>query len=384
MNKEINNIILASIFIVPMASLISIKGTIIWYPELLALIALGFICLAMLFWTTNKFISMFLIYATFSYLFICSQSPRTMLCLITGYSGIIFSHFVSKSDSSKIYKALAVFAGLNAILLLLQILNKDPFFVSPTGVFMDRIVGFIGTRNQIGIFYAGITTLLMSISPWFLLMALPILLVKCSSALVGLCIGLNTLLFLKGSRKLSFLIVSVLLASSLVWVKCGYKSGEIAERIQLWKLTISQTVSGKLVSDDGQHILKANPLFGFGLGNFFSYSQYSQGSVISPKDTHRYEHAHNDLVEAFFEFGYIGLILIFLCISKVISDFIECLHIGHPNTKNLIITFCSLITLSICSMGVYVFHAPVSLFLFCLFLGLFYREVNHAKQGTIA
>lgn len=383
MTKAINNIILSSIFIIPMASLIPIKGTVVWYPELIAIMALGFVCLAMLFWDTNKYIASFLIYAIFSYIFICAQSPRTMLCLITGYAGIVFAYTVSKSTTSKIYQALAIFAGLNVILLLLQVFNKDPFYVAPTSQFMDRIVGFIGTRNQIGIFYAGATTLLMAISPWFLLMALPILLVKCSSAMVGLCVGLTTLAFFRGHQKIAFVLISILIIGSIYWVKCGYKSGEIAERIQLWKLTITQTMQGKLVSDDGQHVLKANPLFGFGLGNFFSYSQYSQGSVCGATQ-HRYEHAHNDLIEAFFEFGYIGLLLILLCISKVISDFIECLHLGHPNTKNLIITFCSLITLSVCSMGVYVFHAPVSLFLFCLFLGLFYREVNHAKQSTVA
>lgn len=382
MNKYINKIISASIFFVPIASVISIHGTIVWYPQLLMLMALGFILLAIMCWEMNKFVSLFLIYATFSYLIICSQSPRSMLCLITGYSGIIFSYFVSKSNGSNIYKYLAFMAGLNVILVVLQVFNIDPIFQSTNGSFIERTVGFMGSRNQLGIFSAGASTLLIIISPWFLFLSVPILLIKCSSAFVGLCVGLNSLLFLKGYKKIATFLLIILLSGSFLWVKFGYKSGEISERLSLWKLTISQSINGKLTSDDGKTTVRTNPLFGYGIGNFFVYSSHSQG-IVCGTTQHRYEHAHNDLVEALFEFGYIGLILILLCISKVIADFIECLHLGHPHTNKLIFSFCSLITLCVCSMGVYVFHAPVSLFLFCLFLGIFYREVNHAKQGKI-
>ena len=50
-------------------------------------------------------------------------------------------------------------------------------------------------------------------------------------------------------------------------------------------------------------------------------------------------------------------------------------------SMGVITTFASLIAQSASSFSVYVFHAPVSLFIFCLTLGLFYAEVNNAKEA---
>lgn len=388
MTKTLNNIILLSIFVVPMASIIPMRGTIIWYPQLLALMCIGFVCLAMLFWNTNKFISIFLIYTTFSYLFICSQSPRAMLCLITGYAGIMFSYFVSQSDTSKIYKVLALFAMLNAFLVILQIFKLDPIFSQTSNWVLDRTVGFMGSRNQLGIFHAGSSVLLMSISPWFLLLSLPILLVKCSSAFAGLIAGIISYLFFTGKRLLATLLILLVLAliPLLLYFK-GNLIAELKERVQVWTLTINQTINGKMdlydseegsVTLSNHRVVKFNPLFGAGIGNFFVFSPSSQvGFNFSP--WHRYEHAHNDFVEGFLEFGYAGLALMLLCISSVISNFLSCIN----KTKGLIRTFSALVSLAVCSLGVYVFHAPVSFFLFCLTLGLFYRELKNAKQSQI-
>lgn len=389
MNKILNNIIIASIFVVPMASIIPIHDTIIWYPQLLALMTLGFICFAMFWWEDNKFISLFLIYAIFSYLFVCSQSPRAMLCLVTGYSGMVFSHFVSESNTSKIYKALLIISAINTLFLLLQVLKLDPIFTPTTGFLIDRFVGLMGSRNQLGIFHAGISTLLIGMSPWCALFSIPLIIIKCSSTIFGFIAGTSVYLFIKGKKLIAFLLVSlfVLLIPVLINSKKELPN-ELKERTSLWTLTINQIISGKVIEDDKVNTISplhrevtANSLFGFGIGNFFVISPMSQG-ILWPKGTHqaRYEHAHNDLVEAIFEFGYIGFILILLCISKVISDFMTCAN----KTNGVIISFCSLICLSVCSLGVYVFHAPVSLFLFCLILGLFYAEVKNAKQSQIA
>lgn len=379
MNKILNNAILASIFIVPMASMIPMHGTIIWYPQLLALMVIGFVCLAMLVWDMNKYISLFLIYGIFSYLIVCSQSPRSMLCLITGFIGIILSYFVSKMDTSKIYKALLGIAILNALLFIAQIFNHDFIFKEMGSTFIDRVVGFMGSRNQLGIFSVDVSILLSIISPWMLLFSIPILIIKGSTSLVGLVLGINSLFFLKGYRVVSIGILLGIILVSALWVNYGDKSLEIKERVKIWTLTLSQSISGKVIMDDEHTIIKANPLFGYGIGNFFVFSRNSQAKTLYPNVGMCYEHAHNDILEALFEFGYIGIGLLLLCVFKIVNDFITCLN----KTKGVLITFSALIAMAVCSMGVYVFHAPVSLFMFCLTLGLFYGELNNAKQSQI-
>lgn len=383
MNKALNNILVSSVLIVPLASLMPIKGTIVWYPQLLALMALGLICTAMLVWDMNKFISLFLIYTTFSYLAVCSQSPRSMLCVITGFAGILFAYCVSKADVSKMYTALIAITIINLGFILLQIFNIGFIFQPDSNAFLDRVVGVFGSRNQLGIFLASVSTILMTYSPWFVLMGLPILIIKGSSALVGLLSGIISILFFKGHYQIAGIALVILIIGSVAWVKFGNKSNEIKERFNIWGLTISQANEGKIVLDDEKTVIKSNPWFGFGIGNFFVFSPHSQQKTVFGTSRHRYEHAHNDIVEALLELGRSGVALILLCAYKVISDFITCLRINGFDTRKLIYTFSALVTITVCSMGVYVFQAPASLFIFCLLLGLFYREVNYAKQGTV-
>lgn len=388
MNKAIQNTILASIFLVPLASVIPIHGTIIWYPQLLALMAIGFICLALLWWDTNKFISLFLIYTTFSYLFVCSQSPRAMLCLMTGYLAIMVGFLASRSNPYKIYQAIGIMAAINAVFVVMQVFKLDPIFIPDTNALLDRTVGFMGSRNQLGIFHSTSSVILLFISPWLAMLSFPVLLVKCSSAFAGLMAGASAYLFFQGKKFIGSLIIFMLALSVPVFIQHKKELvEELKERGRLWALTIEQGVKGELLEDDAINPISDlhrkvswNPILGAGIGNFFVLSPMSQG-IMWKKGTHQmwYEHAHNDFVESFFEFGYLGTVLILLCIAGVISDFMS-----SVKTKGVLITFSALICLSVCSLGIYVFHAPVSLFIFCLTLGLFYAEVRNAKQSQIA
>lgn len=381
--EKTDKLILASIFVVPISSVIPIKGTIIWYPQLLALLAVGLACMAMSFWKVNKYISIFMLYLIFSYLFICNQSPRAMLCLITGYSAMMFAYLVIRSKVN-VAKAILVLTLANVVYVLLQVFNLDPLFKSVDDNLLSRTVGFMGSRNQLGIFQAFASTLLLQVSPWLVLLAFPILVIKGSSTFIGLCAGLNTFLFFKGFTKTAIVIFILLICLAAAWVRFSDKSIEITERYNLWKLNISQAMAGKVVFDDTAKVVTFNPLFGVGLGNYFVFSPHSQKKIIYMAQGHRYEHAHNDLVEAFFELGYVGFALLVLSILAVGFDFLSYMHWLHPSSENLLIYFCSLVTLAVCSLGVYVFHAPVSLFMFCLCLGLFYREVANAKQSQVS
>lgn len=385
MKKIFNIILLASILIVPLASVFPIIGTITWYPQLLALMVLGFLLLASLLWEMNPFISLFLMYAVFSYLVICSQTPRAMLCLITGFSGVIFSYFISKNIKPSFYKAICVVAVINIGLVILQVFNLDPIFKAQSHWILDRTVGFMGSRNQLALFCLASSLVGMVVSPWFILLSWPIFLVKCSSAMLGLLVGIISYLFMNNRKD----IINFILLSGIcvIFIFCHDKSNELKERMSVWNLSIHQTINGTIDDYDSQEgrvvlsnhrVVKCNPWTGFGLGNFFVFSPSSQvGFSFSP--WHRFEHAHNDMIESFFEFGKVGLGLLVLCILGVINDFRKA-----TKTREIKILFSSLIALGISSCGVYAFHAPVSFFMVCLVLGLFYGEIANAKQSKIA
>lgn len=375
-------LIIASIFLLPLASALPIRGTIVWYSQLLVLMGIGLTLLALQLWKMNKFISLLMCYEVFSYIFITSQSPRAMLCLMIGFSAISFSYAISLiKDTRVIYKCIVALAIFQFIYVLLQSFNIDFIFHGPNG--KADLVGFMGSHNQLGAYFSSVSVILASINPFLILVSvIPIFLAKQNGAMIGLIAGFLSYAYFTWNIKKVIFILAILLVAIIPWIKfAGKSNNEIMERINLWKSSIHQTISGRAIQKNEKytHISTCNPIFGYGLSNFFIISPLTQLKFLDNTKGHLYEHAHNDLVEGFFEFGLIGLILIILSIFTVIFDFINCLHTLYPNTKLLIVSFCSLLGLSVTSMSIYVFHAPVSLFMFCLILGLFYREVNYAK-----
>ena len=108
-------------------------------------------------------------------------------------------------------------------------------------------------------------------------------------------------------------------------------------------------------------------------------SPLTQKDIIVNSGSHRYENAHNDLIQVLFEFGYIGLILMLIIVSSVINTFRLSIK-----TPAVIKSFSVLVVIAVCSMGVYVTHAPVSYFMMMLCLGLFYAEVSNANKSKIS
>lgn len=383
--------IVASLFIVPLSSIFCMTGTIVWYPQFLSLIFFGVSSAALIYWKMNKYISLLLIYETLSYIFICQQSPRSFICVICGLVAVAIAYSISHLNENKlIFRCLILLAIGEAIYTVVQSFNVDPIFHLINSKNSD-VVGFLGSHNQLGIYCSMIGPLLFSFSPFLSIFSfLPILLAKQNVAVFSLIIGIITYLIFMKKIKICLIFVGIILLLLIPWIKLAGKSpGEMHERLDVWKLSISQTLSGHANQEGTKEMFPGykkfyicNPLFGFGIGRFFEISPLSQYNFgFSPY--HRYEHAHNDFIEAFFELGFIGISLVLLCIFSVILAFFNAYHCVYPNVKNLVISFSCLVTASISSLGVYVFHAPVSLFMFFIFLGLFYGEVNNANKSKI-
>lgn len=386
-------IIFISIFLIPISSIVTIPGTIVWYPQLLALQFIGGICFASRFWKLNKILALFLAYLCFSYVYVTGANLRTLMCLMIGFMAISVTLSVSKIKETKyLYYALCAVSVMSILYAILQLFGIDPIFTPLYGHKKD-IVSFMGSHNQLGIFSAANAFWFPYFAP---LAVIPIFLAKCNSAFIGLVAGgLFCSYFIYGKKYMIIGIFAVCILIIPWWHFCHKGSPEINERLNLWKLTLQQTIQGKVnfSNPDGKRsIITVNPAFGFGLGNFFSFSPFSQYKMYGYSQTviyepekdgdyhgkiqHFYEHAHNDLIEALFEFGYFGFALL---ISLIIS--LGIVFAKSIKTIGVITTFSSLLSQSICSFSVYVFHAPVSLFIFCLTLGLFYAEVNNAKQS---
>jgi hypothetical protein len=388
-------IIILAIFLVPMSSAITIPGTIVWWPQVLALQLIGGICFSSRLWKLNRFIALFVAYLSFSYIFVTNASPRTLLCLMIGYAAISITLSASKlKDLKWTYRALIAMSLLSILYPILQMFGIDPIFIALDNGKKD-IVGFAGSHNQLGVFSCANAFW----SPFLIpISVIPILLGKSISGFIGLMVGGAIYIWFRMPKVIFTVFIFLIIILGIYFIiLCGDKSTEYKERTRLWSLSIKQIITGRTedsLMDGRKAIVTTSPWFGFGLGNFFVYSPMSQykmyglnhteqygtpgHSYIGKQIQHFYEHAHNDLVEALYEFGYTGFLLIIGIIGSVVGAFIY-----SSKTTGVVATFASLVAQSVASCSIYIMHAPLSLFVFCLTLGLFYAEVGYAKQSKV-
>lgn len=382
-------LIYIAIFLIPVVSLFQMPGTIVWYPQVLAVIGLGALIACMHIWEINKPLACIALYSAFSYFFVCNQHPRAMLLLIICFAGIALICMASKiENTSKVYQCIIWMSIIQFGLVMLQKFNLDPLFHSNTRLNLSETVGFIGSHNQLGIYYAAVAPILFHFCmPLVIISMVAILFSASSSAAIGALVGILTYLLAMRSFILLFIFIPVVLVAFFIMHKYDNLEHIVGKRVELWKQTMEQAVSGKAKMNMGQgvtHIISKNPMTGFGLGNFMSISPATQGERIfgkgwDDKNTPRWEHAHNDLVEYFFDFGWLGLPFLLWLLADILDKFIFTVK-----TNRMVMVFSALVAQVVTSMGVYVIHAPVSYFMLCLTLGLFYAEVNDAKKGEIS
>ena len=380
MAKNFYRLILFSIFYIPVASIIPIRGTIIWFPQFIAFYLLGFAFLSLLIWEYSKSLSILSGYCLLSYIFITYTETRSLMCLLTAYFGIFLICFASRiQKTKKIYNAIMWMAVFQSILFTLQLFQIDPFFYKISG---NGMVGFVGNSNQLAIYTAAIFPMAITYVPIFIPIALfQLFFSHSSSAMIGTFAG--SLFYFWNLNKFIFSATLILFFVFLIFrgnIDKDPGPRAMKERINLWKLTCLQVLEGKVedkINKNVTQIKTCNPFLGFGIGRFFLFSPQSQEKIIFPDTGRVYEHAHNDLIEAWFDFGHIGLSIIVWCVGWFIWLFVKCAH----KTKELFMTFSALVSMGITSLGIYVIHAPVSYFMFCLMAGLFLSQAKQCEQG---
>lgn len=400
MNK-LFKLTLIAIFAVPLFAVVPIQGADVWYNQYLGLLTVFCLGLTLALWKFNKYISVFCLICLCSTLFghtgekfILTQNAKGILSLVqilASFGAIyLISRFTQKQHKI-IYYVLIGLVIFQGVWVILQYFNLDPIF-NGFGTYMsegrvDDTVGFSGSHNQIGIFFAVTSPIVYILCPWAMGLVIYGLWNSTTSfawasfVIVGLFATYNM-------RKRYFIVVlGVLIACTLVFYDsyenfAKWDEQVVKERMALWENTIKQVHSGKITMTKGNisKIVTCHPLLGFRLGKFMTYSPYSQKAYLSKIDPtheyrHVYSHAHNDYLEVFFELGYLGLISLMVIICDIIYRFGTC-----TRTKLMKVSFLALLAHGICALGVFTVHTAINGLLLIINLGIFEGEYRRWEE----
>ena len=363
---------LFAIFFIPLFGSFPINGTDVWYVQYIGLLIVFFLGIALLLWDYNEYISLLLLACLFSALYTAQQHPRAILCLFQINLACIAACVITMLTQIQRKKLLYAVFGLfliQSLWVILQFFNLDPIFDNLKNLSLDDTVGFSGSKNQIGVFFAVTSPLVLYVFPPAIVLSFIGLYGSLTTtSAIAMFISCIFYLLLTNRKLLPILILIFTLGIGIFYYKFENinMGGKVQERVMLVNKTIQSVNSGSIIIDkNGKEMeIESSPLNGFGLGNFIRISPYQQNYYM--KSAHRYAHAHNDFVEFIFETGYIGGIIMILLILDMFWRFFRA-----RKNRELVLCFSCILAQLICSLGVFTVHTAVSGMLLVLFYGLF-------------
>jgi hypothetical protein len=259
----------------------------------------------------------------------------------------------------------------------LQYFNLDPIFKSIKRFGINETVGFSGAKDQIGAFFAITLPIVIKCCPILIPISLFGIFISHSSfAFISAIISGLLYLYFTNKKHFKTSLIAVLIVSGLFFT-FGEKltRADFTNRICVWKHSIKSTISGKLYIEDRDKKLEihTNPVFGYGLGSFlrlFPYVPNSRDNQFNYVDE-KFTHAHNDYVELFFEFGYLGLILLFAFAFSFMRSFWKAIK-----SKEIVLYFSCLIAYFINASGNFLSHLGMSGLLLIVLYGLYRGSLN--------
>jgi O-antigen ligase len=279
-------------------------------------------------------------------------------------------------------------------LVLAQILGVDPFFTAEKPEFFYRVVGFSGSRNQLGLYFGAVAPLIMAYAPILMPILLAGLMISATaSAWAGMGVGCLTLFFLRSNKQFTKVFAVLAIFTALFFYKFENISNlAYSERMMLYKHTVQSVenekvvmryVSGKKKGDkfekEAFKVMTCNKWLGYGLGNFKIISPRTQHTFVlnGGQPSHTYGHAHNDLLEAYYELGRVGFGIGLLLIIHFIYSFVRA-----RKTEVLTISFCCVLAQVIASMGIFTVHTAIGGTLLTIFYGIYLGELNEQNRQT--
>lgn len=376
--KKFSWLIALAVFAVPLAGIIPCHENPVWYWQFILLQLVLFLGIATALWDFNKLLSIFNVLCLFSVIFVTKINPRAMIFLMHIGLLCLASYGISRLKDTKIIRrAIFGIVALQFIWVILQSLNLDPIFVYIYDHSKDATVGFSGSKDHMGSLFAITFPLALSINPLLGIFSLiGIMFSKASFAFASAIIsGLGYLFFTsKTIFKVSLIIVLIVMGIFFSIEKL--RTIDFSMRFRVWKYTIEHTHKGSIDIEYKGRLLtvKCNPFLGYGLGNFLTIfprvPQTPQQSFNYA--TEKFTHAHNDLAEVFFEFGYAGILIWLGIIFFFIRSFIK----AKNKTKELCCYFFCIVAYLLNSLGNFISHIAVSGMLLSVFYGLYRGELN--------
>ncbi len=363
-------------FIIPLSSVLPVMGQPVWYGQYLGLLFILFLGISLFLWDFNKYLSLFTIVLLYSTFFTTRLNPRAIILLFQFDMACLASYGLSRFNKQQrkyiLWSVLGFFV-LQIVLLGLQYINKDPIFKSLIRAGHSEMVGFSGSKDMLGSFFALTLPIVLYLNPLLSVFSIMGLFIsKSSFALVSGCIA--GLFYLKMRYKLListqfiFGVFLAILLSAIFFSKVDrLKPADLNTRLNVWRHTIKSTITGKIdIERNGEKYQgKINPVFGYGFGSYLLIfpSVPEQGfNYVDEKFTH----AHNDYIEAFFELGYLGLISLILLVGNLIYSFIR-----TKKNPEMIMYFSCILAYLLNSIGNFLSQLAVSGMLLIIFYGFY-------------
>lgn len=255
---------------------------------------------------------------------------------------IVLIKTIAENADESIYKVIGV-SFLLVVLVNLAFCVFQYFGVDGLHSFdprlgkADRVSGLMKIKVHLGVLSAIAAPFLVELSPFLVVVALPLLYFgKSSAAVAGLIISLFALLFLRVKKRYAFLISAMMLAVGAFYVIFfDMPGGQFDARFEVWSLVFFTA-------------LKMSPIIGSGIGSFAQVGFATGQETVS--DNLVWLWAHNEYLQVFFEGGIIAIFLIFMYLRNSFSDFFLYRERRHFQT-----VFASFLVI----LGVSFFHFPM-------------------------
>lgn len=379
-------LIIAAIIAIPISSIIPVIGTDVWYPQYIATVFCLFLAVAWRISRMSKALGCLYAYCAYSSIFLAHMNPLSMVYLTQFGLALLAAGEIANlkvMQRRKIWYAILTVLVLQCVLGVLQRFHLDPFFRMTLDHNLFDVCGFSGGRNQFGLSLAACAMAAWMLFPIFLPLAI-LAMIFCQTLItfIAFFCGSAFVVYYRYGKQKALWVLPVAVFLVLAFLFYAPKTRATYERLAIWNLSINQLNSGRaLVKVDLQNtkIITCDPWSGFGLGSFFKISPLSQGDVIGKQFNYRYEHAHNDYVEAYFDLGRIG----FAIVLWVLADLIFLFHSAVVKSKELIVSTGALVVYAVSALAIYTVHTSVSGFYLALFLGLFYANLKQPEAENV-
>jgi O-antigen ligase len=348
----------------------------------------------MAFMLKNLWLSLFLLWSVFLYSFYGFNGQGYLINALSVCAIYEFTHrFVDKKWIKHVFGIFIALICFHVFWMALQTINFDVLYkIKSQGTFVGEgikdLMGIMGIKAASGMILAMGVPIAFRFNKYLpLLLFFPLALSECSSALVAALLAYAFCLSFAHKK----LVIGLLLVSLLgggIYIAKDYQTGMFEDRFKLWKPVLRDAMK--------------HPITGWGLDSFRNVSKYKRfnyfknvrtresakmyptdkpGQMRSRKDFFKegdtvdpWDNAHNEFIMVFFEYGIVGLLILFGLIRDIKRRF-------NSSNINVLCIAGVFISLLIMSIGQFPFHLARVGFIFPILLAIYYKETEIKTIG---